>query len=148
MIKERACANNFGMSRRKFFCALPATCMPLASSATTDPKAIDPLTTLYQEWLLSRREWQALSELPNNGDWDDPRSRAAEAREMHLESQMLKLRPTTLEGVGTLAALAWAYINPGVRDPEEYRRLALGHECRPIVAIWNACTGKDGYPEI
>lgn len=112
------------------------------TNATEVSSPADPILPLYEEWLATRREWQRLSELPGNEDWDDPRSKAAEKREMILEDQMLQLRPTTLEGVGALAALAWAYINPGQLDPDEC------YDCRTIVAIWQACTGKEGYPEI
>lgn len=136
------------LNRREIFAALPASGVALSAPQFVQSREADPIIPIYREWLATRREWQRLSELPENGNWDDPRSLAAEAREMALEDQMLKLTPTTLEGVGALAALAWVYVNPGASTPHEFEKEALGHDCRTIIAIWKACTGKEGFPEI
>jgi hypothetical protein len=148
MTNERASANTPVVSRRALCLAIPASTATFASARSPELLESDPLIPLYLEWLSARREWQRLSDLPGNGNWDDPRSLAAEAREMALEDQMLKLKPTTLEGVGALAALAWVYVNPGASSSHEFEEEALGHDCRTIIAIWKACTGKEGYPEI
>ena len=130
------------LNRRAILAALPASGVALSTLQLAHAQEKDPIIPIYHEWLATRREWRRLSELPGNEDLDDPRSKAAEKRETILEDQMLQLRPTTLEGVGALAALAWGYINPGQMDPDEC------FDCRIIVAIWQACTGKEGYPEI
>lgn len=108
----------------------------------------DPLVALYQEWLDARREWRALASVPGNEDWDDPISLAAKARENACESIMLRLKPTSLEGIGALAALAWVYVRPGSVNPEKFAEHAQSHDCRAVTAIWKACTGLDGYPVI
>lgn len=110
--------------------------------------ARDPLVALYREWLDARRKWRELSDLPGNENWDDPRSLAAEAREYAAEDQMLAVAPTSLEGIAALAALAWFYARPLCTDPEEFAERAKSQDSRALMAIWRACTGRDGYPEV
>jgi tRNA-dihydrouridine synthase len=69
-----------------------------------------------------------------------------EARENRAEELMLELAPTSLKGIAALAALAWVYVNPGCTDPEEFAECAQTYDCRAVMAIWRACTGRDGYP--
>lgn len=146
MINERVCANGSAMSRRTLLTALPASGVALALPTAAASRETDPLVPLYQKWLEARREWRELADLPGNEDWDDPRSLAAEAREISAGEQMLRLKPTTLEGIGALAALAWVYVEPASTDPEEFAEEAKSYDCRAVMAIWNACTGLDGYP--
>ena len=148
MTNERACANGTAMSRRTLLTALPATGVALALPSTGTANVTDPLVHLYQEWLNARREWEALAHLPGNKNLDDPRSLDAEAREYAAEAQMLMIKPTSLEGIAALTALAWVYVNPGCTDPEEFAERAKSYDCRTVMAIWSACTGQDGYPVI
>ena len=146
MTKERACANGSAMSRRTLLSALPvagaAAALPFAAMA----KGSDPMVPVFEEWLEARRIWRELADFPGNEDWDDPRSLAAEARENRAEELMLELAPTSLEGIAALAALAWVYVNPGCANPEEFAERAQTYDCRAVMAIWHACTGRDGYP--
>lgn len=134
------------MSRRTLLTALPASGVALALPAAAMADQPDPLVPLYREWLDARRAWRELADLPGNGNWDDPRSLAAEARENAAEEAMLTLKPTSLEGIGALAALAWVYVSPGATDPDEFADRAKSYDCRAVMALWKACTGKDGYP--
>lgn len=145
MTKDRVCANTSAMSRRAFSTALPASVVTLTLPAVASQEP-DPVVMLYREWLEIRREWRELTDLPGNGNFDDPRSLAAEAREDAAAEQMMRLKPTSLEGVAAMAALAWAYIEPGHLDPKEYQKGIQTNDCRAVLAIWKACTGKDGYP--
>ncbi|MEQ5870029.1 hypothetical protein J4E08_08955 [Sagittula sp. NFXS13] len=146
MTKERVCANGPTMSRRALLTALPASGVALALPAVTMADRPDPLVPLYREWRDARRTWLELADLPGNGDWDDPRSLAAEARENAAEEAMLTLKPTSLEGIGALAALAWLYVSPATTNPHEFAERAKSYDCRAVMALWKACTGKDGYP--
>ncbi|KRS19745.1 hypothetical protein [Roseovarius indicus] len=146
MTNERASANSPAMSRRTILTALPVSGAALALPASGTACSPDPVASLYREWLDTRKEWRELAELPGNGDFDDPRSIAAQAREFRIEKQMLALRPTSLEGIAGLAALAWAYVDPGFIDADELAEHAQSGDCRTIVAIWKACTGLEGYP--
>ncbi|MGY9045989.1 hypothetical protein P775_17445 [Puniceibacterium antarcticum] len=144
MTEKRACATTPAMSRRNFLSALPASGVALALPAAAMSDQPDPVVPVYREWLDARRTWRELADLPGNGNWQDPRSLAAEAREEVAQEAMLALKPTSLEGVGALAALAWFYVSPASNDEADH---AEAHDCRAIMAIWCACTGKDGYPE-
>jgi hypothetical protein len=146
MTNERVCANDPTMFRRTLLTALPASGVALALPAVAMADQPDPLVPLYREWLDARREWRELSDLPGNGDFDDPRSLAAEARESAAEEAMLTLKPTSLEGIGALAALAWVYVSPSNTDPGEFAELAQSYDCRAVIALWKACTGNEGYP--
>lgn len=108
----------------------------------------DPVVVAYDEWLAARREWRELAELPGNGDFDDPRSLAAEYRERVAMFEMLQNEPTSLAGIGALAALLWSDVSPGFIDPIEFERRANYVDCLATEAIWKACTGKDGYPDV
>lgn len=146
MTKERARANGPAMPRRTLLTALPTMGAALAVPQIAQATAPDPLVPLYHEWLNARREWRKLAYLPGNEDWDDPRSIAAEARERAAEEAMMTLKPTSFEGIGALAALVWDYVSPGCTDPQEFAERAKSYDCRAVMAIWKACTGKDGYP--
>lgn len=148
MTNERACANGTAMSRRTLLTALPATGVALALPSTGTANVTDPLVHLYQEWLNARREWEALAHLPGNKNLDDPRSLDAEAREYAAEAQMLMIKPTSLEGIAALAAVAWFHVNPGYLDPNEFELEDQSQDCKAIVAIWQACTGWEGLPAI
>lgn len=147
MTKERVCANGPAMSRRTLFTALPASGAALAFPQTAHAGTSDPLVPLYHEWLAARREWLELAKLPDNGNWDDPRSLAAEDREYAAERKMLELTPVSLEGAAALAAVAWVYVSPGCTDPDEFAERAQSRECRALMAIWRAGTGRNEYPQ-
>ncbi|MEQ8877207.1 MAG: hypothetical protein RLP16_00270 [Alphaproteobacteria bacterium] len=134
------------LSRRTLLTALPVSGAALALPTYGTARSPDPVALLYNEWLDTRQEWRELAELPGNEDFDDPRSLAAQAREIRIEGQMLALRPTSLEGIAGLAALAWAYVDPGFIDADELAEHTQSGDCTTIIAIWKACTGLDGYP--
>lgn len=134
------------MQRRSFLTSasvsLGAVALPLAAKA----KGADPMIAVFEEWLEARRTWLALANLPGNENWDDPRSLEASKREYCAENRMLELTPTSLEGIAALAVLAWQYVCPASTDPEEFAVEAAQNECRALIAIWRACSGREGYP--
>lgn len=146
MTKDRARANGPAMPRRTLLTALPAATAALTLSPAAAASDPDPVVALYREWLDARRAWRELADLPGNEDWDDPRSLAAEERETLAENRMLETVPTTIEGIGALVALSWAYGQPVSTDPEKYAQEASHIELRALMAAWKACTGLDGYP--
>jgi len=135
------------LSRRSLLAALPASGALAALPSVTSAAEGDPVVSIYRNWLAARHEWLELAELPGNEDFDDPRSLNAHARELAAEDQMLAAAPSSLEGVAALVALAWSYIEPGSTDPDVYAVNAQSREFRALMAIWMACTGKEGYPE-
>ncbi|WP_333830464.1 hypothetical protein [Pararhodobacter sp.] len=138
------------MKRRQFLTNLPAASGVFIASSHSLPAAAqtDPLVPLYHEWLDARRTWRALADLPGNENWDDPRSIEAEERETSAAERMLALTPSSMEGMGVLAALAWSAIGPGGTDSEDYAELIRFNDARAVNAIWKACTGRVGYPDI
>ena len=134
------------LSRRTLLTALPVAGMAAALPLSAEAKVPDPMLALYHEWLEARQTWKELAELPGNGNWDGPKFLAAEAREASAEKLMLETAPTSFEGIGALAAVAWVYVTPGVTDPQLFDEMAQSLDCRAVVAIWRACTGLDGYP--
>lgn len=134
------------MSRRALLTALPASTAALAVPSIASATPEDPIMPLYRQWMEARRDWLALATAPGNENWDDPRSLAARDREHAAEAGMLALTATSLEGIGALAALTWDYISPASTDPLEFAERAQCLECRAVMAIWRACTGRDGYP--
>lgn len=135
------------LSRRSLLAALPAASALAALPGAATAADADPVVSIYRDWLAAREEWRVLSCLPGNDDWDDPRSLDAQAREDAAEEKMLAIKPTSLEGIGALVALAWAYAGPSVTDPESYGADVQSMDCRALMAIWTICTGKEGYPE-
>lgn len=148
MTKERASANNPGLTRRNLLSALPASGLAVALPQVAPAATPDPVVVAYDEWLSARREWRELSELPGNEDWDDPRSLAADERERVAMFAMLQNEPTSLEGIGALAALLWRDISHGCTEPDEIKDHPNYIECLTVEAIWKACTGADGYPNV
>lgn len=148
MTNERACANTPVVSRRKLLSVLPASALALGAPQNVEAETADPVVPLYHAWLEARREWRELAELPENGNFDDPRSLAAEKREHSLLFEMLDLTPTSTAGVAALAAVAWDYAGSGMISAEDLEQRVQEPECRAIMAIWKACTGKDGHPVI
>lgn len=130
-------------TRRAVMAALPVSA---AFARPVPVETTDPIIALYQEWLKVRREWAALSKLPGNENWEDPRSLEAHKKEDRLLDQILQTRPTTFEGVSALAAVAWVFAGPGRIDPVEMAEEAKSVECQAIMAIWKSCTGLSGYP--
>jgi hypothetical protein len=148
MTKERARANTPGMTRRNLLAALPVSGLAAALPQVAPAATPDPVVVAYQEWLAARREWRELSELPGNEDFDDPRSLAADEHERVAMFAMLQNDPTSLEGIGALAALLWSDISHGCTDPSQFKHHPNFIECLTVEAIWKACTGQDGYPEV
>ena len=134
------------LSRRTLLTALPVAGMAAALPLSAEAKVPDPMVAIYHEWLEARKTWRELADLPGNEYWDDPRSLAAEARELSAEGRMLELVPTSLEGIAALAALAWSDVKPGSTNPQEFTEAAQSLDCLAVMAIWRACTGLEGYP--
>ena len=135
------------LSRRELFAALPVAGLAVALPLSSEANVPDPMLAIYHEWLEARQTWKELAAVPGNEKWDSPAILAAEAREVIAEKLMLETAPTSLEGIGALAALAWEYANPGLTDPQLLaEEVAQSLDCLAVIAIWRACTGLEGYP--
>lgn len=148
MTNERACANTPALTRRNLLASLPASGIALTLPHEAPADAPDPVVVAYGAWLAARREWRELSELPGNGNFDDPRSLAADERERVAMFAMLQNEPTSLEGIGALAALLWNEISHGCTDANQLKDHLNYIECLTVEAIWKACTGRDGFPDV
>lgn len=136
----------FSLSRRDILTALPAAGISATLPAIASASEPDPVVVAYHEWLDARREWLKLAELPDNGNFDDPRSLALDDIISEAEELMFRLPPTSLEGIAAIAAVAWFYVSPGNVDPDGWAEEKHTWDCRAVMAIWKACTGRDGYP--
>lgn len=142
---DPAFPKSFIFSRRSLLTALPMVGMVgIAQSETSDP-----VFQLYLEWLSARRGWELLSGTPGHESGETPEMLALEDRFIKIERVMITERPNSTAGIAGMAALAWSFITPGLTDPIEMQEAVSNSvECRAILAIWTACTGKEGYPEI
>ena len=140
------------MSRRTLMAALPATGGALFASqggAQSLHAPTDPVVKHYRDWLAARREWRRLIELEDHMDWDTPEVCAAKDKETDAENAMFNLPPTSCEGIGALAAILWTYAGPSAAEhTPDFEYQAEYEEARLIRAIWTACTGHGGYPEV
>lgn len=148
MTKERASANDTGLSRRNLLAALPvsglAATLPQAGPAQTP----DPAVIAYAEWIEARRECNRLAYTEAHESMDTPEYIEADKRERRAEIDLLEAVPTSLAGIGALAAFAWTEVRPQTTDPEQFEWLANNHRCQSVLAIWRACTGQEGYPHV
>lgn len=135
------------IDRRTLLTALPASTLALTTVASSAP--VDPVVTLYREWLAARAEWVALSNIPGNEDFDWPESLAAEDRSHELMLQLVELTPTTIEGMAGLAHILW-YIGGPVFSPhtEDYEEEIQEPTKKAMLAIWRAASGKHEAPPV
>ena len=134
------------ITRRALLAAMPATGAALALPSVASAETPDPVVQAYHDWLAARREWGAMMKHPEHGNGDTPPVLDAQRREYEAEERMLTERPTSLEGIAALSALAWYTMGPSSTHPEQFAREADTHESRLILAMWKGCTGNDGYP--
>ena len=147
MTNKPVCGNGPATSRRALLKGLPVASAALMLPSAAPASAPDPVVAHYYDWLNARREWRALSELPGTEKLDTPETRDAGAREDRAELGMLSNAPTSPEGIAALIALAWVYLRPHPSDHTAYAELSQSPDCGPLLAIWRACTGRDGFPE-
>ena len=108
----------------------------------------DPALVAYAEWIEARRECNRLAYSPDHESMDTPEYIEADKRERRAEIDLLESAPTSLAGIGALAAFAWTEVRPQTTDPEKFEWLANDHKCQSVLAIWRACTGQEGYPDV
>lgn len=145
---ERARANTPGLTRRSLLSALPASGLAAALPQVAPAAAPDPVVLIYQEWLAARRECRRMAYMEGNENLDLPEYIEAEKRENRAETDLLETAPTSIEGIGALAAFAWSEVCPQTMIREEFEWRANAFECQAVLAIWRACTGGEGYPDV
>ncbi|ATX64725.1 hypothetical protein [Roseinatronobacter bogoriensis] len=116
-------------------------------SGTEKNQPIDPVAAAYADWLQARKDWRDMINIEGGEDFSHPLQLEAQGREDAAADIMLQEKPVSMMGFAGLAALAWCFNAPGEPKPEELPELAQSVDCGPILAIWRACTGKDGFPE-
>ncbi|MGB0440373.1 MAG: hypothetical protein ACPGFC_09765 [Paracoccaceae bacterium] len=151
MTKNRVCANTPAvpavLSRRTLLAALPASGVAMAMPEIAPNATPDPVALAYQDWLAARRELRALADTPEHWHLETPEAEAVYARKDAAEERMLAHTPTTQEGIAALVAFSWAYTIWST-DPADIAQEAKSYECRAMLGIWQACTGKAGYPDV
>lgn len=115
----------------------------LAPTTTTTP---DPLLDAYHAWLEAREDWFVAIRKPGAGNFDTPECLEAEARQRAAESEMLRITPSSPEGIAALVSLIWLYAGPDSTDPEDLAEDLQNQEVRALMRIWRACTGRSGFP--
>lgn len=148
MTKERARANNPGLSRRNLLAALPVSGLAAALPQVGLAQTPDPAVIAYDEWIEARRECNRLAYTEAHESMDTPEYIEADKRERRAEIDLLEAVPTSLAGIGALAAFAWTEVRPQTTDPEQFEWLANDHRCQVVLAIWRTCTGQEGYPDV
>lgn len=139
------------MMRRDLFCAALAAPVVAVGAAAPVMAVVteDPIMPIFREWVSARREWCSYSELPENGNWDMPESKAAAAREDAAFRAMLDMTPTSVAGIAALATVLWDIEGPVVDEewaPEEFLDAANDPSQKLIRAIYRAASGTDDFP--
>ncbi|WP_370158473.1 hypothetical protein [Salipiger bermudensis] len=135
-------------TRRALLKGLPAAGAAVFLPHVAQGGCPDPVVEAYQEWLGAREEWRELSELPGNENFDHPRMLELDDIEIDAETRMLEQRPTSLEGVAALAALAFMHGLGGFISEEQLALEEDCWDCKIAGSIWRACTGQEGLPPI
>ena len=135
-------------TRRALLKGLPAAGAAVFLPHVAQAASPDPVVEAYREWLGAREEWRELAELPGNESFDHPRMLELEDIEIDAETRMVECRPTSLEGVAALGALAFLHGLGGSTCPEQQALEADCWDCKIAGSIWRACTGREGVPEI
>lgn len=148
MTNERARANTPGLSRRNLLAALPLSGLAAALPQVAPAQTPDPAVIAYAEWIEARRQCLSLAQAEAHQDMNTPEYIEADKRERRAEANLLEAAPTSLAGIGALAAFAWSEVRPQTDDPEKFDFLANSHQCQAVLAIWRACTGQEGYPDV
>lgn len=137
-----------GLTRRRLMLALPASASAFAmpSLAGAMPEA-DPILPLYRQWLQAREEWCRYADLPDNGNWDMPESKAAEELEDAAFWAMIEMTPTSMAGIAALIHVLWVLDGPnGAIGSEDYLEEVNDPNCKLMRAIWRAASGEDAFP--
>lgn len=135
------------IDRRTLLTALPASTLALATAASSTPS--DPILEHYREWLSAKNEWERLSNIPGNEDWDWPESIEAEKRGDAALAAIIELTPSSLEGIAAMAHILWYLEGPEFRagTPDHDEELTWKGN-RAMLAIWRAASGKAGTPSV
>lgn len=133
------------IDRRTFIAALPVSGCAMAASAS--PAQADPILALYHQWREANAEWVKLINMPGNEDFDWPESLAAERRADRAMEAMLKLTPTTVEGIAALTHVLWYLTGPAYTpDHPDYAEQCQEPANRAILAIWRAASSSSERP--
>ncbi len=134
-------------SRRRFLTSLPAAGAALVATAAVALDTSDPVLPLFREWVSARKEWYRYADLPGNGNWQAPESKAAEARENAAFLAMIDSTPTSMAGIAARVTVLWDLNGPTEGgDSEEFAEIADQHDNKLIRAIYRAASGTNEIP--
>lgn len=134
------------LSRRALLAGLPIAATTLAAPALAG-EAEDPILPYYREWIAATREWLSYAELPGNGNWDMPASRAAAARIDAAFFAMIEMTPVSMAGIAALAHVIWDSEGPsGFHDSSKFVEECAEPGNKLMLAIWRAASGESGLP--
>lgn len=135
------------IDRRTLLTALPASTLALATAVSSSPS--DPILKHYDEWLSAKNEWERLSNIPGNEDWEWPESIEAEKRADAALDAIIELTPSSLEGIAAMTHILWYLEGPVMRPgtPDHDEELTWKGN-RAMLAIWRAASGKAGTPPV
>lgn len=148
MEKERVCADGPAISRRTLLATMPMAGAALALPASASDE--DPILSHYRNWLAARQEWLDLAELPGNGNFDSPASKAVEKRDFASQERMAAITPTSSAGIAALLHLYWVEYGPyGTPGSEKLIEQCEERPHKLILEIWRGVTGGDdtSYPD-
>jgi hypothetical protein len=107
-----------------------------------------PLLMVYDRWAKARDEWEALSVLPGNENFDSPEMRDAEVREHDAFLALIEMTPTNMAEIAAPAHVLWEHDGPASQDGRvDYLEEAAFPENRLMAAIWRGASGRDGLPQ-
>lgn len=133
------------INRRTLLAALPVS--GLAAALPAQASLTDPVVPLYHEWLAARAEWERLSEIPGNEDFDSPESIVADQRADAALDAMIELTPTSAEGVAALVHVLWHLKGPCFRaDRPEYLEECEYPRNKALISLWRATSGRSDHP--
>ena len=142
-----ACPDFEGLTRRKLFMGMPLVAAALTVPALAKAEGEDPILPLYRQWVTARKEWYRYVDLPGNGNWDAPESKAASDQEDAAFWAMINMTPTSMAGIAALIHVLWDLDGPsGPTDSEEYLENADHPNCKLMRAIWRGASGQQGLP--
>lgn len=122
-----------------------AVSAPSALALAASPE--DPVLPLFREWVAARMEWYRYADLPENGNYELPESRAAEEREFAAFRAICDTTPTTRAGIAAVAVVLWDCEGPDSQPgTDEFADQCERHTSRLIRAVWCAASGDTTLP--
>lgn len=120
----------------KLTVAVTATAFP---DGQVEAEEDDPILPLYREWWDGMTEWYRIIRAPGYKG-ETPESVKAWRRWINAGDAIRDMTPTSMAGIAALAHVFWEFLGSASDEAE------LDPEFKPVVLIWRAASGKDGWP--